>query len=340
MKEFGSDFHYIQLNEASLGLISHFYPDAVYYASGRQALIDLYHQMGWKRMWMPEYFCYNVMSSLMSSGVNVAFYFDYPLNDDNETVRSIPFEKGDVLFRMNYFGLRAQRTNNAIPVPVIEDHSHDLIGDWAMNSDADWCIASLRKTLPLAEGGILWSPKGFKIQSSPVVKEFNEELASRRWRAMRLKAMYLDDKIQDKSQFRAELISTEDQFNSTTVSALDTKTADYIKRFDLNQWYLRKRENWSLLKDIKTDDMFSILEPESPNCNPFSLTLLFNEEEQRNNYRQALINNDVYPAILWAIPSEKPSELIDFSRRMMSIHCDARYNVNDMIKLRDIITHC
>ena len=339
MKEYGSDFHYIQPDDSAVETFSCFYPEAVFYASGRLALIDLYKKMKWNRIWVPDYFCYEVLGALEQAGLNLEFYTDYPLFNDDQLVLSLPFKDGDVLFRVNYFGLRSKRSNSSIHVPVIEDHTHDLIGDWARNSDADWCIASLRKTLPLAEGGVLWSPKGFKTPATPKVTESNEVLASRRWNAMRQKAMYLDDVIQDKSEFRAELISTEEQFNSMKVSALDAKTSDYIERFDLNQWYLRKRENWSILKDIEIDE-FRILKPENPNCNPFSLTLLFNEEEQRNHYRQTLINKDIYPAILWAIPPQKRSELKHFSRRVLSIHCDARYGIDDMIKLRDIITDC
>lgn len=339
MKEYGSDFHYIQPCDSAVENFSSFYPDAVFYASGRHALIDLYKQMKWNRIWVPDYFCYEVLGSLKQAGLNLEFYTDCPLFNDNELMPSLPYKDGDVLFRVNYFGLRSKRSNNSIPVPVVEDHTHDLIGDWAINSDADWCIASLRKTLPLAEGGVVWSPKGFRIPTLPKVTESNEELASRRWNAMRQKALYLDDKIQDKSEFRAELMSTEEQFDSMNVSGPDSITADYIERFDLNHWYLRKRENWSILKDIETD-AFRVLEPENSNCNPFSLTLLFNDEEQRNHYRQTLISKDVYPAILWAIPPLKRPELKDFSSRVLSIHCDARYVIDDMIKLRDIITDC
>lgn len=339
MKEYGSDFHYIQPCDSAVENFSSFYPDAVFYASGRHALIDLYKKMKWNRIWVPDYFCYEVLDSLVQAGLNLVFYTDYPLLNEDELVLSLPYKDGDVLFRVNYFGLRSKRSNSSIPVPVVEDHTHDLVGDWAINSDADWCIASLRKTLPLAEGGVLWSPKGFKMPALPKVSESNELLASRRWHAMRQKAMYLDDKIQDKSQFRSELISTEEQFDSMKVSGLDSKTANYIERFDINQWYLRKRENWSILKDIETD-VFRVLVSENSNCNPFSLTLLFSEEEQRNHYRQTLINKDVYPAILWAIPPHKSSELKQFSGRVLSIHCDARYGIDDMIKLRDIITDC
>jgi len=340
MKEFGSDFHYLPIvGEGAEETIGHYYPDAVYYATGRQALIDLYRQMGWKRIWMPEYFCYDVLGCIESEGLNIAFYTDYPLFDEAETVNALPFEEGDVLFRVNYFGLRLKRSNYSIPVPVVEDHTHDLIGEWAMNSDADWCIASLRKTLPLAEGGMLWSPKGLQIQLSPELTRFNMRVASRRWKAMRNKSLYLEDRIADKNVFRTVMLSTEEELDSMKKSALDQESFEYLSQFDVRMWYQRKRDNWAEIKDIK-NNVFTVLEPEGSGCFPFSLILLFNDENDRNQYRISLIQKNVYPAILWSIPSGNHHEVTDFSKRLLSIHCDARYSRDDMAKLQSIINGC
>lgn len=339
MKEFGSDFHYLKKGDNASGLIGHYYPDAVYYASGRQALIDLYKQMGWKRLWVPEYFCYEVLGSMERAGLNLKFYIDYPLSNDEEVLSSLHFEDGDALFRMNYFGLRSRRSNSAIQVPVVEDHTHDLIGDWASNSDADWCIASLRKSLPLAEGGILWSPKGYHLPEAPVMTTLNNRLAALRWNAMRLKTSFLDNKIFDKTEFRNIMVTTEDQFDSLELSALDPETVDYLGHFDVGLWLKGKQKNWTVLKDVKTGS-FNVLLPETEDCTPFSLILLFKNEEERNRYRMALIEKNVFPAILWSIPSGKQSVVADFSRRMLSIHCDARYCSDDLFRLRSIIIGC
>lgn len=337
MKEFGSNFHYVQMKGDHT--LKCDYPDAVYYATGRHALIDLYRQMGWKRLWVPEYFCYEVLGSMQREGVNLSFYADYPTIDEDCEVSRLPFENGDALLRVNYYGLRSRRDNHAIDVPVVEDHTHDLIGDWACHSDADWCIASLRKTLPLAEGGMLWSPRGHRLPAEPHESPSNHALAAGMWHAMRLKTLYLEDKIRNKSEFRQTMVAAEESMDTLELSALDQETADYIKTFDVLQWYRRKRENWSALSDIQSDK-FRVLLPESSDCNPFSLTLLFNEKQERDRYRRALIDQDVYPAILWEIPAGKQPLVSDFSLRMLSIHCDARYSKDDISKLRSIIIGC
>ncbi len=338
MKEFGSDFHFISPQTYSGKGLGDYYPDAVYYADGRQALIDLYRQNGWKRLWVPEYFCYEVLRSVEREGIHLKFYLDYPLFDECATLHSLPFEKGDVLLRVNYFGLRARRSNQDLPVPVIEDHTHDLIGDWAINSDADWCIASLRKSLPLAEGGFLWSPKGGIIKTSPKSTSENESLAYMRWRAMRTKTMFLNDLIADKRAFRADFVSTEERFDELRISAIDVESSNYIKQFDVAQWYKKKRANWNILKRKMEGNLSNtVLEPECTVCTPFSFTLLFGSVTERNDFRESLIHQSVYPAILWKVPENISSRVVDFSERVLSIHCDARYSKEDMIQLADIM---
>ena len=163
MKEFGSDFHYIDSFHKEGKRLCDYYTSANYYADGRQALIHLYKSQGWERLWIPEYFCYDVIQSLKDAGLNLVFYTDLPDNsNDCDTLFAIQkkglFRHTDAVLRVNYFGMRSYRCTSELPVAVVEDHTHDLLGDWSCKSTADWCVASLRKTLPIPEGGILWSP--------------------------------------------------------------------------------------------------------------------------------------------------------------------------------------
>ena len=338
MKEYGSDFHYMRISDQNGSSIRNYISNATYYASGRQPIIDIYQQCGWKNLWVPEYFCYDVLATLEKNRVNLKFYPDNPLANDNDVLRLLPFEKGDALLRVNYFGLRAARSNCDISVPVIEDHTHDLIGVWAMNSDADWCIASLRKTLPLAEGGILWSPKGMKLQIQPKLTQENEMLASHRWDAMRKKTSYLNNVITDKNEYRIAMLATEERIEKLRISMIDKESDDFINHFNVKLWYEQKKTNHEALKGICSQvGGLKILEPEDAGCNPFSLTILFDTEKQRNCYRSYLIKHSVYPAILWGIPDNKERLAKDFSKRMLSIHCDARYSLSDIMNLQSII---
>lgn len=342
MIEFGSDFHYIVPQGSCGNSLRDFFPSANYYADGRQALIDLYRSQGWQRLWVPEYFCYDVIASLKEAGLDLRFYADYPgYTEDGKTLETIQrnghFKPGDAVLRVNYFGTRSYRSPVKLKVPVVEDHTHDLIGSWAINSHADWCIASLRKSLPLPEGGMLWSPMGLPLPKSPAVSEENKKISSIRWEAMRLKARYLAGKNVEKSAFRVGFVDTEEYFDRADVCALDAGSQEYLQSFDIRGWYNNKRENWELLCDIKKDGV-RVLRPENVECYPFSLILVFTSIYDRDRVRRALIEKQIYPAILWSIPHcPADSELFQFSNGMLSIHCDTRYTKEDILQMKRTI---
>ena len=339
MIEFGSDFHYISGFQGTGNTLGDFYPHANYYVDGRQALIHLYHSQGWQRLWVPEYFCYEVIESLKLAGLNLMFYTDWPGNDDvnlydnlNKVVRP-----SDAVLRVNYFGTRLYRSSEHLPVAaVVEDHTHDLIGDWPIHSNADWCIASLRKTLPIPEGGMLWSPMGLKLPRSPEVSAENEQIATIRWEAMKLKARYLAGEAVEKAEFRKGYVETEEYFDHAAVCALDKASQEYLKTFDIRGWYNQKRSNWELLKDIKKEGA-RVIAPESMSCYSFSLVLLFDKPDERDRVRKELIAHQIYPAVLWNVPDAASCEVKSFSRRMLSIHCDARYTADDTRQMRAVV---
>ena len=340
MKEFGSDFHYIAPTGGS-DTLQDFFPSANYYADGRQALIDLYRSQGWQRLWMPEYFCYDVIESLKEAGLELVFYTDYPdYHDDSKTIEAIQrkghFRPTDAILRVNYFGMRSYRCVDKLNIPVVEDHTHDLIGGWALNSHADWCIASLRKSLPVPEGGMLWSPMGLPLPKAPTVSDENEKIAAIRWEAMRLKACYLNGENVEKAAFRSGFVDTEEYFDRAEVCALDAESQKFLQLVDIRDWYKRKWENWELLRDIKKDGV-RVLRPENKGCYPFSLILVFELEDERNRVRKALIERQVYPAILWSVPPSYYGEISQMSGGMLSIHCDARYTKEEILQMKSII---
>lgn len=344
MKEFGSDFHTIgYFYNTGKADLTRIYPNAIYLADGRQCLILVIRQEGWKRLWVPEYFCYEVLDDVVKyTGVQLVFYKDYPGLNTYGLLNQLPFKEGDALLKMNYFGLSECRKEKSIPVPVIEDHSHDLLNRSALFSDADWCIASLRKTLPLAEGGILWSPKGGKISGELELLSANEKLATKRWKAMDMKAKYLSDfkgdlaNIKLKEAFRQLFEETELALSDLEISALDKRSTDTLSQFDINAWYGQKRKNWShLTKSL--DDKLNYLRPMNESCTPFSLILKTQSKLMREKLRIGLIQNAVYPAVLWNVPETCSKEVRFMSDCLLSVHCDGRYSESDMEELAGVI---
>lgn len=337
MKEFGSDFHFIDTYTSGRAHLTDVYRGATLLADGRQCIVALIRQYGWKRIWMPDYFCYEVIDTIKEqTGIKVKFYEDSPLHEGQ--VENLPFKEGDVLLRMNFFGLREQRNNKRITCPVIEDHTHDPFSHWALYSDADWCISSIRKILPLPEGGMMWSPKGHNLDINLKSSEENEKIAATRWEGMEMKAAYLKGEAVSKEVFRKRYTETEDWFDHSEPTLIDDRSKEFVsKQLDFNLWQGAKRKNWELLKSLINQDSCMVLIPEDESCTAFSLTLLMKTKAQRDVLRKYLIEACVYPAILWAVPDSASENSKDFSQRMLSIHCDGRYAEEDIRQIADIL---
>ena len=335
MIEFGSDFHLVASCGSSRRHLTDVFPGALLLADGRQSIVLLIRQHGWKRIWIPEYFCYEVIGSIEDqTGIRVMYYEENPMRE--AAVESLPFAAGDVLLRVNFFGLRGFRSNRGIPCPVIEDHTHDLLGPWAAHSDADWCIASLRKTLPVPEGGMLWSPKGLPLPAEVRGTEENERIAATRWEGMALKARYLDGAAVRKEDFRKCYTETEEWFDHALPVAIDDRSRAFLSQeLDLERWQDAKRSNWCLLRELVRG--CDVLAPEEEACTAFSLVLLFESRERRDEVRKQLIGKAVYPAILWAVPDGVSGASKDFSGRMLSVHCDGRYSGQDIRQLAGML---
>lgn len=337
MKEFGSDFHFIDSYNSGRVHLTDVFRGATLLADGRQCIVALIQQYGWKRLWMPDYFCYEVIDTIKEqTGIKVLFYADSPLSECK--VEKLSFEDGDVLLRMNFFGMRGQRSNKDISCPVIEDHSHDPFGHWALYSDADWCISSIRKMLPLPEGGMMWSPKGHNLTVDLQPTEENEQIATTRWEGMEMKAAYLKGEDVSKEEFRKCYIETEEFFDRAEPAVIDNRSRKVVsKQLDINLWQAAKRKNWMLLKSLVNHDSCTVMIPEDESCTAFSLILLLKSKVKRDALRKLLIEMFVYPAILWEVPDSASDNSKDFSERMLSIHCDGRYTEENVRQLADIL---
>lgn len=349
MKEFGSDFHAVNIPQTDGNTVFDYYPNALFVADGRQAIELLINHYEWKRIWIPEYFCWEIIEYIQCRcKIEVKTYSDDPLNEDFHLIDNLPFSDGDALLKMNYFGLRKYENNVNIAVPVIEDHSHNIYDEWVQSSKADFCIASLRKTLPLAEGGMLWSNCHNLSKLSTLVKESqqNEQLARIRWQAMEEKARYLymnetECNSSLKDSFRAKYIQTEKELDNLPISSISTFDKLFLQKLDIKEWHNRKLQNWLILvrtlSSLLTAKDIRILYSSYDKCIPFSFILLFRTTQQRDLFRLHLMKHSIYPAILWNLPKCCSDRSKTISNRILSIHCDGRYSREDIKEMKNIM---
>ena len=297
------------------------------------------HTHGWRRLWIPAYFCNDVTCAILETGIEVVVYPYGPEDTDNPLTK-IDFLLHDVLLVVNFFGIsKAHKydSDRRKAVTIIEDHTHDPWSGWSYKSDADWCIASLRKVLPLPDGGVLWSPLHHQLPSAVKVTNKRKNASLEKIAGMSLKALYIDGHAIEKINFRQLLISGEEGIASGNISGISDWAKNLLQTFPIDFWREKRRINYFCLRNDLSDlSWLSILGDgnEDDSC-PFSAVLIFDTIRRCSFVREKLIQARIYPAILW--PLEKQvvqgitDQYIDLSRRMLSIHCDMRYDENDMI---------
>lgn len=331
--EYGSDFHWCDYPKLGKNEPS-FFEKMNKYASGRQALQHLIDtvgaEKGWRRLWVPHYYCNESIVQLRNISIE-----RYPLlpdeHIDEASLKEVcDFKPGDVLMAVNYFGMHPFTDLSKLGVEVIEDHTHDLGGDWAMRSTADWCFASIRKLLPVSDGGVLWSPRNHALPMSPAFASEYEEISQKREEAMSLKSRYLAGEDIAKDRFLSLFAETEEAFATLPISAPTAKTLSIMSEIDYLKWRQLKLDNLKVAHSLTNFTSCKIIFDAT-----FSLLLRFSDEDTRNKKRKELINNQIYGAVLW--PDIQNNSLSQseksWSNTMLSLHVDGRYSTQDIINL-------
>jgi hypothetical protein len=294
---------------------------------------------GWRRLWVPDYFCQQVVAALALTGLELRVYPDNPLRRAPDLPHA---RRGDVILVMNYFGLRDRLCPvRRDGVGVIEDHSHDPTSAWAFTSGVDYCIASLRKTIPLPDGGVVWSPRGEALPPEPRQAAQRQRTAAARLQAMVLKAMYLDGLPVEKAAFRTVAERAERDLAIPFVSAISPVSRAMLATFPVDAWRRTRSANHATLEGSLAELGWGrLLAPATGGGAPFAAALVVDSPERRERVRARLIGARIYPAVLW--PLEAPvvavgDEARDVSRRLLSIPCDARYDSSDMLRIADAL---
>jgi hypothetical protein len=339
--ENGSEFHWLGLPEVPRsGDVP--WSGGLLLFSGRDALRLVLRigvtRRGWRRLWVPDYFCQHVVAAMVRPDLEMLPYPDNPLRPAPELPAARP---GDVVFVMNYFGLR---TLPELRVPdgveVIEDHSHDPVSAWAEQSRADFCVASLRKTLPISDGGALWSPVGHPLPPAPPLTEQRRRAGATKLTAMMLKAMYLSGLPVEKDSYRSLAVRGERALSYPAVSTMTEVSRGVVDSYPLEGWRQSRRDNRAVLvQALGTPKWAHVLEPACDSV-AFSFSFVVDTSERRERIRTRLIEANIFPVVHW--PLEETvlpvgAEARDISRRLLSIHCDGRYGAADMLRVAEVL---
>lgn len=325
-KEFGSDFNYIEgdnyLNKTSL-----FESEKISLLfSGRVALFNLLNfgikKYKWNKIGFPSYYCHEVVDFCRKLPIEIIYYNYNPFSN----IQNIEWDDDDksVLVNVDYFGLKKIDTSFLKKSVIIDDLTHNLLG--IKDSKADYCFGSLRKQLPVGVGGFCLGIREDVTFLVPF-NDFANKIALQKLSAMFLKSEYLAGNFENKNIFRDLFIDAEHKFESFQTNS---KLPEIIKSqlFALSEENLIQKTWNNIDQAIAKLKLKKCKVIDSDIKTRFGLVLVFEENILRNKLRSYLIENNIYPAVLW--PFQKKESDIFYENRTLFIHLDYRYSWEDI----------
>lgn len=298
------------------------------------------------RLHVPSFFCMDVVRNLKTV-FDIRWYRDLPTEKEPH-VETITPDEGDVVLAANTFGIRDgavwrdwRRRHDR--VMLLEDHSHDPFSPWAAFSQAHYAMASLRKTLPLPDGALIWSPEGLE---RPRPYPSPSPGAGVKLTGMMLKHAYLEGAPFPKDVFRRMEVESEDTLAGDTGHAVSAFTAGVLGVLRIGDYRHRRLANFKTFKQLSDQQEHRhwtlLFDSMSEGAAPFGVILLCRDGRTRDALRQHLIERHVFTAVHWAQSREDDVTsgddlAIDLSGRVLTIPCDQRYDEADMERIFECV---
>jgi hypothetical protein len=337
VREVGGEFH---LPVDTPGPYHRWPENAVWYALGRHAVEVLISQLGSPRLWLPDYFCHEV-AERWRRATQVELYEDDPRWPEPRWSSLQPGPR-DLVVAVNYFGVRHgaawREWREGTPCLLVEDHAHDPASEWATTSSADYAFSSLRKTLPVPDGAILWSPRRLGLPEQPAGGADGSQL---KLAAMLLKGEYLgrgDEEL--KERFRRLQADGEERLAEAPVSGASAATREALVRGIPLPWRARRSENTArLLSALHGWEVVEPLFTEWPaDAAPLGAVLLFSSREKRDAARESLRETGVYCPVHWGdLVGSGVERVRELAERSLTIPTDWRYTAADMARVASLV---
>jgi hypothetical protein len=313
------------------------------FATGCGALSTLLRQLApWGRLHVPSFFCMGVAEAL-SAYVPIAWYRHLPDGRGArlDTLRAVP---GDVVLAQNLFGRDRRepwdawmRTHPGIT--VVEDHSHDPFSDWARASTAPYAVASLRKTLPLPDGGLLWSPRGLDLPrpAGPESPGAHLKLA-----AMLLKQAWAEGRAVPKDAFRG-LQQQGEQALLGSAGPATTLTRTVLPLLDLAALRATSTRNAHALIGALAvrSPGWQVLTGGLPGAAPFRVQVLCAAETVRDALLAHLAWHGIFAPVHWRQDRDGvwsgDEEAADLAARILTVPVDHRCGPPDVRRVAEVL---
>ena len=297
--------------------------------SGRDALKAIAREYAPRIALLPALACDSMLFPFQMYGHQIRYYKlnkDYSINLD-----SLDFGTDPVFFLyMDYFGRKAirdaelERLKTKGNVIMIEDRTHNLIWERTSSFHPDYTIASLRKWIPVPDGGLLWGN---------IKEPFNTDTA---FSQLRLKAQCMrhqyflcgDEKI--KTEYRkifSEVSGLMDQDEPGSMSAYSYALA---RETDWAGVRSQRKENAErLISILRQSPYITLIQDQAGKSDLYVAFTVPN----RDRIQRQLSAEGIFNTIIWPISDEQKAACgiaKETEQNMLAAPCDQRYTADDM----------
>lgn len=334
----GSFFHSTDANAITNFNTQDYITNYTLFYTGRHAIKYIFDKLiaetNIEKIWLPKYYCQHVTSWLKKCYSTIHFYTIDPFNPDHQlNVLDFATEK-DIVLLNNFWGLFHYNIPTTTNKPFcVEDHSHGWLSTGCLTSKADYCVASLRKTLPIPLGGILWQPNNAKQNETTTIGNIDTVFYNN-WdlinRAMQLKQNYIYNNSDNDNVIKHKYlhqISESENYLQHQYHVISVKEEHHklINSYLNKNYTCYKKNNLEyLIQNLNKSDNYLILKNNANTT--FGLHLVFKDLDTLQNLKKYLIQKGIYPSELW--PGNEPTN--NSWSFLLNIHIDFRYTIKDI----------
>ena len=216
---------------------------------------------------------------------------------------------------------------------IIEDTTHSIFTK--ERTIGDYCVCSLRKWFPVADGGVLYTKKN--VTDIWDMAEYRKNYFVDSLEAMILKKYYIQYGVDCNSIYREIFAKSEQQLDmQSEIYQISDISKSILECISIKQLQEKRKKNYSQLKgklkNIPVKDVLS-----TDNFVPLVYPVYV---ENRNQFRQYLMENKIYCAVHWPLAGtglETDSDAVKIYENIISLPIDQRYESMHMEYLAQVI---
>lgn len=293
------------------------------------------------RILVPSYVCESVLTAILAEQIAPVFYaIDAEFSMDLEQLRE---QDPLPILVIDYFGIGTRRTESLVRhltqkgYRVLHDVSHSFLAPVERVHDEQCvCLASIRKTLPLPDGGLVAGGCDTPDLAG-LLRDGDAPHAIWRTGAMMLKSVSLANPERLPIPFRDRFVQSEEMLDgSSELYTISTVSKALIPYLDLDQMARSRRQNFQYLLGRSVEwpsDVKPVFTQVYEDDVPLGFPVFCS---QRDSLRRFLIERRIYPPVHWPLNPEIARRYpvsADVSDRILTIPCDHRYGPDDMDRI-------